>query len=156
MDTDSKSGIKNTSWLKLRSGCDIRGSEEQLTDCWHDVVLADGDILPGEADMIRRRCPRARLHRLPDNGRVTARWKQLIPVRDELLGVYFAVRDGAASLQAIAERAGVEREKALIALTALRECGLIAFTREPWQTRLTGQKKGNPLDTPVMRLLGRL
>ena len=32
MDTDSKSSIKNTAWLKLRSGSDIRGTDGQLTD----------------------------------------------------------------------------------------------------------------------------
>ena len=34
---------------------------DALRDVWHDIVLLDGALLPGEAEAIREKCPRAKL-----------------------------------------------------------------------------------------------
>ena len=52
---------------------------ETLTDIWRSVVLLDGDVLPGEAALIREKCPRARLYARKESPELTALLKSLAP-----------------------------------------------------------------------------
>ena len=129
---------------------------ELLRDQWRHIVLADGELLPGERAMLERTCPRAQLHRMEDSGALRAKLRGLVFTREEAGALYRLIRSGGdRSLNRLCDGAGLPPERALLMLEAMREAGLITFRREPWTVELIPVPSGfksSPLDAPVARL----
>ncbi len=128
---------------------------EALRDVWHDIVLADGDLLPGEASLIRRACPRAKLWRLADNPALSARLDELDIDIAEILRPFYVRLCGmpGASLRELAEVSNLTAGQTMTALRVFDEIGLISFTPEPWQWRMLPRKKIGPDSSPTWRYL---
>ena len=130
---------------------------ERLKDVWTDIVLLDGDVLPGEAAAVMAKCPRARLTRLKASPALTALLSSLRMDRDALARLYICLRKGGRlALHQLAEDAGLTAAQVLTGLTALHQAQLAAFSMEPYAVRLLPVEKGtrsNPLDTPLMKYL---
>ena len=132
---------------------------EQLTDQWRHVVLLDGDILPGEAAVIRQRCPRAELRALPafEPCREMIRTAAEL-TEDQLREIYRCVRgrlDGRrdASLRVLREALGFTEWQLLAALTAMDGAGILRFSPEPWRIETIPGARGNPRKTALWRWL---
>ena len=130
---------------------------DQLTDVWTDIVLADGDVLPGEAAAIREKCPRGRLCRMKENNALTALLSSLRMDREALLRLYLRLRQGGAyALRQMAGETALTTAQVLTGLTALHQAKLAEFSMDPYAVRLLPVEKGtksNPLDTPLMQYL---
>ena len=128
-----------------------------LRDTWHDIVLADGEALPGEAEAIRAACPRARLWRMAENPVLTEQLRALAMPKEALRALYVALRAiPGAALSAIAGAAAMTEAQALTAMRVLSEIGLIACEEAPWQWRMLPVKKIGPESSPLWRYLQRL
>ncbi|MGN0746639.1 MAG: hypothetical protein ACI4ML_08185, partial [Aristaeellaceae bacterium] len=127
---------------------------ERLTDVWKEIVLVDGDLLPGEAAAIRERCPRAQLTQLRANGAVAALLQSLVMDDETLRRLYRRVRmPDAPSLRALAADTGLTEEQALTGLTAFSQVGLAELSLSPYALRLLPPVKCRMDDSPLVRYL---
>ena len=127
---------------------------EKLTDSWHDIVLLDGDVLPGEAAAIRQRCPRARLHALKPNPALTALLDTLRMEDEPLRTLYRRLRQGGVMAAGqLAADTGLTREQVLVGLTAFAQVQLAAFSPEPYAVRLLPPVKCSMGDSALIRYL---
>ena len=137
---------------------------DALEDWWDAVVLLDGDLLPGEAELIRARCPGAELYALRPGTVVPEQLRSLRLDRETLGRLYQQIRAARYRLapEALAEAAGLTGAQLAIGLTALDWSGLIAYTAKPWAvkqvpiapgTKLPAEK--SPVNAPVLRYLDR-
>ena len=130
---------------------------EQLRDQWRTVVLADGDVLPGEAAMIAARCPRAALWALPENRKCPEALRSLRPDLPALRALVLALQHGAGASPVTLRQACAQREEAvLLGMALLAAAGLAAFTPEPWLARRTDLAKADPTATALWRYLESL
>ena len=109
-----------------------------MTDGLLDVVLLDGETLPGLKDIIRQKCPNARLWCLsdaPDDLR-----KQLSSMtvsEDTLRGLYRRLlRGGTMAASALAQDCGMTEEQVLTGLTVFGQVALVSFKLDPYQLTL--------------------
>ena len=128
-------------WLKL-----VRRS---------DVVLLDGETLPGLKDIIRQKCPNARLWCLsdaPDDLR-----KQLSAMtvsEDTLRGLYRRLlRGGTMAASALAQDCGMTEEQVLTGLTVFGQVALVSFKLDPYQLTLLPMQKVTLTDSPLRKYL---
>ncbi|MBR4711230.1 MAG: single-stranded-DNA-specific exonuclease RecJ [Clostridia bacterium] len=130
----------------------------EMPDSYDDVILADGDLLPGEAAALRRACPGARLHRLADNTALAAEIAGWLPDKDCKRRIWMAIRDGAAlSAEHTGRAAGcADPGRLRAALTALRACGLIEWREAPWRCAVVTGLRRDPTQTAVIRSLERI
>ena len=130
---------------------------EQLADVWTDIVLIDGDVLPGEAAEIASRCPRARLAQMKPNADLQALLKTLKMDRDALLRVYLRLRQGGAlALRQLVQDTGLTAPQVMTALMALHQVQLAETSLDPYAVRFLPVAKGtkaNPLESPLMEYL---
>ena len=118
----------------LLAGADVT----RLRDVWHHLVLLDGDVLPGEAALLRQRCPRAQLHWMKPNPALQALLRSLLPDREALGRLYraLAAQRGAFSRQMLAQASGLSQEQTEAGLAILSQMGLCDWRAEPWQAKL--------------------
>ena len=110
---------------------------EKLTDSWQHIVLLDGDVLPGEAAAIARRCPRAKIHALRANPIFTGLLKELAVEDEPLRDLYRKLRQGGSyALRQLAEDAGLTQEQVLVGLTAFHQVHLAEFSLDPYAVKL--------------------
>ncbi len=130
---------------------------EHLTDLWTDIVLIDGDMLPGEAALIRERCPRARLVQMKANPALTALLSSLKMDRDALARLYIRLRQGGTlALHQLAEDTGMTQAQVLTGMMALHQVQLAEVSLNPYAARLLPVARGtkvSPLDSPLMKYL---
>ena len=128
-----------------------------LQDVWTDIVLIDGDMLPGEAAEVAARCPRAKITRLPENPALREQLRGITLDRDTLRRLYLCLRQGhVQSLRQLTEAAALSTPQVLTGMTALQQAGLAEMTLSPFMVRLVPLPRGtkaDPLDTPVMKYL---
>lgn len=130
---------------------------ERLQDLWHDVVLLDGDVLPGEAAMIRQSCPRARLYALKPNEPFVKALDTLAVEDEPLRNLYRALRKGGAlSPESLARESGLTQEQTLVGLTAFGQVGLAQFRLSPFGVALLPPRKCRMEDSAVIRYLRSL
>ena len=134
---------------------------EKLTDSWQHIILADGDLLPGETALIRARCPNAQLAAMKPNPRLKTLLASLVLTREQLLGIYFAAKAGTIRPEPMQTATGLSLPQLIAGLTALRQAGLVRFAPEPWlvamQQRPKETLKGDlsPVASPIMKYLRR-
>ena len=128
---------------------------EKLRDDWRDVVLLDGETLPGLKDIIRQKCPNARLWCLsdaPDDLR-----KQLSSMtvsEDTLRGLYRRLlRGGTMAASALAQDCGMTEEQVLTGLTVFGQVALVSFKLDPYQLTLLPMHKVALTDSPLRKYL---
>ena len=127
---------------------------DRLSDLWRHIVLLDGDTLPGEAALIRRRCPRAELAVMKPS-RWWADTLRGIRMDDETLrNLYRAIRSGEnRSLQDVCAASGLGKAQVLTGLAAFRQVSLVEWSLEPWRVTLLPPVKCSIGDAPVIRYL---
>lgn len=128
---------------------------EKLRDDWRDVVLLDGETLPGLKELIRQKCPNARLWCLsdaPDDLR-----KQLSAMtvsEDTLRGLYRRLlRGGTMAASALAQDCGMTEEQVLTGLTVFGQVALVSFKLDPYQLTLLPMHKVALTDSPLRKYL---
>ena len=128
---------------------------EKLRDDWRDVVLLDGETLPGLKAIIRQKCPNARLWCLsdaPDDLR-----KQLSSMtvsEDTLRGLYRRLlRGGPMAASALAQDCGMTEEQVLTGLTVFGQVALVSFKLDPYQLTLLPMHKVALTDSPLRKYL---
>lgn len=129
---------------------------ERLTDLWQTIVLADGDLLPGEAALLKARCPHAELVQMkPD-----AAWSDLLDAcalsDDRLREAYIALRrPGVADLTVdrLAETLQLQPLPMLVALRAFEEVRLIQWGCEPWHLQLLPPVRCSMESSPTLHYL---
>ncbi len=127
---------------------------ERLTDLWTDVVLIDGDVLPGEAAYIQAKCPRAQLHALkPDPAMLTL--LRSIALSDEpLRELYRRVRQGGPMApHLLAADTGLTIPQVYTGLVAFEQVNLIELSMAPFAVRLLPPVKCRMDDSSVIRYL---
>ena len=127
---------------------------EKLTDCWQHIVLLDGDTLPGEAALIRQRCPRAKLAAMKPSPRWTELLQAIRMDDDTLRGLYKAIRGSDnRSLQEVCAASCLSMAQVLTGLTAFRQVNLVEWAVEPWRVTLLPPVKCSIGDATVIRYL---
>ncbi len=130
---------------------------DMLSDQWQTVVLADGDVLPGEAAMAAARCPRAALWTLPENDRCRQTLKRFCPDLPALRALVLALQQGAGgSLVTLRQACGQPEETVLLGMRMLEAAGLAEFSLSPWRAVRTAVAKADPTATPLWRYLADL
>ncbi len=127
---------------------------DKLTDIWADIVLLDGDLLPGEAAAIQERCPRARLHALRKNPALRQLLSQLAMDDDTLRTLYKRVRQGGTMAPGqLAEDTGLTAEQVLTGLLAFHQVKLVEMSMNPYAVRLLPPVKCRMDDSEAIRYL---
>ena len=132
--------------------------EEQLRDVWRHIVLLDGEVLPGEKEMLRSRCPRAEILALEPCDE-TAAWVRGLAMTDETLrGVYRLLQGRWYSLEQLTAETGLTRGQTVTALQIFREAGLADYSLAPWRVTLLPWKVKRAIGeaSPTLRYLRSL
>ena len=130
---------------------------EQLTDVWADIVLLDGDVLPGEAALIARRCPRAALHVLKGSSPLKDTLASIAMDDDTLRHLYRRVRlGGVMAVSRLSEDTGLTPAQVLTGLMAFRQVGLVDMSLEPFAVRVLPPVKCRMDDSALVRYLRAL
>lgn len=126
----------------------------RLTDCWREIVLVDGDLLPGEVELIRARCPRAALSAMKPNPALASLLRDVALPDEPLRTLYRRLRQGGSTApEALSQDTGLTAQQVLVGLTAFREVGLAEFTLAPYTVRLLPPVKCRMEDSPLIRYL---
>jgi single-stranded-DNA-specific exonuclease len=115
----------------------------ELTDIWRTVILADGELMPGEAALIEKSCPRAKVLVFPRSVELTDFLRPLALCDDSLRRLYKAAKSlpGASPIQ-LAEAAGLTAAQLMAGLHILMELELLIFQEETFSlTVLPVQKR---------------
>lgn len=127
---------------------------DQLTDIWSDIVLLDGDLLPGEAAAIGERCARARLHAMRENPTLKQLLTQLAMDDETLRTLYRRVRQGGTMAPSqLAVDTGLTAAQALTGLLAFHQVKLVEMSMTPYAVRLLPPVKCRMDDSEVIRYL---
>lgn len=129
----------------------------QLQDVWADIVLLDGDLLPGESAAIAAGCPRAKLHAMGKNPALQALLRQLTMADEPLRTLYRRVRQGGdLSPRQLAADAGLTEMQVLTGLLAFHQVGLAEMSLSPYAVRLLPPVKCRMEDSALIRYLRAL
>ena len=127
---------------------------DKLTDVWTDIVLIDGDVLPGEAASIAAKCPRAKLHAMKANPALTALLSALAMDDDTLRTLYKRVRmGGTMAPRQLAADTGLTLAQALLGLLAFHQVRLVEMSLDPYAVKLLPPEKCRMDDSEVVRYL---
>ena len=127
---------------------------EKLTDLWTDIVLLDGDVLPGEAASIAEKCPRAKLHTMKPNPATTALLSALAMDDDTLRTLYKRVRlGGTMAPSQLAADTGLTSAQVLTGMTAFHQVRLVELSLSPYAVKLLPPEKCRMDDSEVVRYL---
>ncbi len=126
----------------------------KLTDMWRTVVLADGELLPGEASLIQERCPRARVL-VFDRSRELADFLKPLALGDEALRLLYRAAKSipGATIAGLAETAGMTAAQAKAGLYILSELDLLSFAEEPFSLTMHPPVKRSLEDSLLLRAL---
>ncbi len=126
----------------------------RLQDVWTDIILLDGDVLPGEADAIRRQCPRANLRVLKGVSPLKSLLDGLAMEDETLRQLYRRVRLGGTMAPGqLATDAGLTPQQVLAGLMAFHQVKLVEMSLEPYAVRLLPPVKCRMDDSPLIRYL---
>ena len=127
---------------------------EKLADVWTDIVLIDGDVLPGEAAAIAERCPRARIHAMKLNPAMPALLAALAMDDDILRTLYKRVRMGGTMAPGqLAADTGLSSAQVLTGLMAFHQVHLVEMSLNPYAVKLLPPEKCRMDDSAVVRYL---
>ena len=127
---------------------------DKLTDVWTDIVLLDGDVLPGEAASIVEKCPRARIHAMKINPAMKALLTSLAMDDDTLRTLYKRVRMGGTMAPSqLAADAGLNPAQALSGLMAFQQVRLVEMSLDPYAVKLLPPERCRMDDSPLVRYL---
>ncbi len=124
----------------------------QLQDVWQQIILIDGDVLPGEYAWIRQKCPRAEIHTLKADT-FSEELRALRMDTDQLRAIYRSTVMCAGPLDArrVMQELNVTAEQLMLALEAFAEVGLITWTLRPLKVQRIPGVKASPDDSPVLQ-----
>ncbi len=129
----------------------------RLQDVWTDIVLLDGDLLPGEAALIAEKCPRAHLHAMPKNPTLRTLLQQLAMEDETLRTLYRRVRQGGdMSPRQLSADTGLTQEQVLTGLMAFHQVKLVEMSLSPYAVRLLPPVKCRMDDSELIRYLRAL
>ncbi len=129
----------------------------ELGDSWRTVILADGELVPGEASMIEERCPRARVLVFPRSGELTDFLKPLALCDDSLRTLYKAAKGHpGASPDKLALISGLTGVQLMAGLHILMEMELLIFTEEPFSFAMLPMKKRSTGESGLLQTLKSL
>lgn len=163
-------GHERTRAMELAAGCDTAVGEVRdprgfntvllapdltcLRDSWEHIVLLDGDLLPGEAEMIARQCPGARLLALKPNPAFAELLDSLALSNDPLRELYKRVKAGGDTrAETLAQAAGLTVPQVLTGLTGLAQVELLRFSAEPYAVVMLPMQKRDPSESALIRYL---
>ena len=164
-------GIDPMPDLLLRGGMpDPRGfctiafnpAPNDLPQAWRRILLADGDLLPGELSWLRNVFPDAEFYALEETAALRGKLRDMRPDRSEVGAVYklvFALTgDSHATLRAVAAdviagKTGLSPEKVMTSLTVLNELSLIDYRADRNTASWQSSAKCDLNDAPLMRYL---
>ena len=127
---------------------------DKLTDVWTDIVLLDGDVLPGEAAAIAEKCPRAKLHAMRTNPAMKALLAYLAMDDDTLRTLYKRVRmGGTMAASQLAADTGLTSAQVLTGLMAFHQVHLVEMSLNPYAVKLLPPEKCRMDDSPLVRYL---
>ncbi len=127
---------------------------DRLTDIWTDIVLLDGDVLPGEAAWVAEKCPRARLHAMKANPAMKTLLGQLAMDDDTLRTLYKRVRmGGTMAASRLAADTGLTGPQALTGLMAFHQVRLVEASLNPYAVRVLPPERCRMDDSPLVRYL---
>ncbi len=125
-----------------------------LTDIWQQVVLLDGDVLPGECAAIREKCPRAEVFALKANPAFTALLDGITMADEPLRDLYRALRSlGPAPVSRLAEEAHLTPLQVMTGLTAFSQVGLAKVSLDPYAIELLPPVKCSMEDSSLIHYL---
>ena len=127
---------------------------EKLTDVWTDIVLLDGDVLPGEAAAIAEKCPRAKLHAMKANPAMTGLLAALAMDDDTLRTLYKRVRlGGTMAAGQLGADTGLTSQQAVTGLMAFHQVKLVEMSLNPYAVKLLPPVKCSMADSELVRYL---
>ena len=127
---------------------------EKLTDVWTDIVLLDGDVLPGEAAAIQAKCPRARLHAMKANPAMRALLAALAMDDDALRLLYRRVRlGGTMAPTQLGADTGLTAAQIVTGLMAFHQVRLVEMSLDPYAVKLLPPVKCRMDDSELIRYL---
>lgn len=126
----------------------------ELTDMWRTIVLADGELVPGEAALISERCPRARVLVFPRSRELVEFLKPLALCDDSLRKLYKVAKTlPGAPLKRLAEASGLQPAQAVAGFHILKEMELLDFQAEPFSLTMLPAVKCSTDDSNLLRVL---
>ena len=129
----------------------------QLLGVWRTVILADGELLPGEADIIAQRCPKARILACPKSDALRELVRPLALTDDALRGLYKTCKAAAyTTLLKLSAEAQLSVVQVKTGLLILSELSLLTFTQEPYSLTMLPPVKRSLSDSRLLNALRAL
>ncbi len=126
----------------------------ELTDMWHTVILADGELMPGEAVLIMERCKRAQVLVFPRSLELTDLLRSLALSDDSLRLLYKAAKlYPGASPTRLMEASGLTSAQMMAGLYILMEMELLHFQEEPFSLTMLPAAKRSPEESNLLQAL---
>ena len=124
---------------------------EKLTDVWTDIVLLDGDVLPGEATAIVEKCPRARIHVMKANPAMVSLLSALAMDDETLRTLYKRVRlGGTMAPNQLGADTGLTAAQAVTGLMAFQQVKLVEMSLDPFAVKLLPPVKCSMADSELV------
>lgn len=128
-----------------------------LEDLWDEIILADGDLIPGEAEAILARCPNAVLSAAPVSSELKNLLEALNMSDDLLRKIYISVRAGCRPITDISTETGLTFDQIKTALLIFRDTGLVTLDETRWIfDPVLPARKCSMTDSPLVRRFRRL
>lgn len=124
-----------------------------LKDYWQQIILTDGDALPGLTKLVQDVCPRARLRMMKGTGTVTSLLRRINLDDEALRTVYRACRQDA-RVDRLPKMTGFSPEQVRTALCAFEETHLLQTDGNTLQ--LLPPVRCHMEDSPTVRYLRRI
>ena len=105
----------------------------ELSDMWHTLILADGELMPGEAAALQEKCPRARILSYPQSQELKELVKPLALLDDELRRLYKTLGTlSSITTFSLSAAAHLSVPQVKAGLYVLSQLSLIAWEEEPF------------------------
>ena len=131
---------------------------EKITAPYRTVVLADGELAPGDAYQTEKAlrgnsAGDVKILCAPQSSELKRALKGLRISIEQLRKLYLHCRQEADNLQVLAVQCGITPQQALSGLYILKEAGYIDFTFMPFKVTFLSSKGTNPVEVPLFNLI---
>ncbi len=124
----------------------------ELRDVWREILLLDGDLIPGEVSEIRKRCPRAAVTCMDDSEDLRGLLGSLALRDEQLRALFIQLRKGVRGVTNLSGAAHLTEEQVKTGMKVLEEVELLRL-QTGWDYLLLPKLKVNLTDSALLVFL---
>ncbi len=127
---------------------------QEMKGCWRQVCLLDGELFPGEAELLKSKLPRAQVWAAPHTDALRQLRSSLDAGDEGYRGLYKQLRGHAfAALSQAAIAAGLTLPQTRVGLLAFQQVGLLHYTESPFSYSLRPPTPCTLGESPLLKAI---